>query len=89
MKLAFSHMLEMVSADAQVVLDVAVEWEKGFPMLRVDDVLDSTGTASLFQRDEDRRFWIALAGMIADEAEKCPRLLARAVEQDVYEREAA
>lgn len=86
MKLDYSHMLEMVSADAQVILDVAVEWDKGAPTLRVDDVLDSTGKVSLFRAD---RLWCDMACAIIDAAEDDERLLERAVERDVLEREAA
>lgn len=87
MKLGFSHMLEMVSADAQVVLDVTIDWERGNAVLQVHDVLDTSGKVSLIRLGGP--FWTEFAGLIVDEAERCPRLLARAVEQDGYEREAA
>lgn len=89
MKLAFSHMLEMVGADAQCVIECSVEWEKGNPRLNVDDVLDIEGKASLLFDFEDEPYLTAIGYHIADEAEKCPRLLAKAVEQWADEREAA
>jgi len=88
MKIPFSHMLELVGADAQVILDVAVEWEDGNPKLYVHGVLDTTGKVSLF-RDPTDRLWCEIAAAIVDEAEKCPRLLARAITQWDDEREAA
>ena len=87
MKIAFTPSIGFI-LDFECQVDCAVEWDKGTPKLRVDDVYDSTGQVSII-RSTDDTFWREFAGRIADEAEKCPRLLARAVERDVFEREAA
>jgi hypothetical protein len=83
MKLPFSISFDLIAAEAQAVIDCGIEWDKGTPTLRVDDVLDSTGKVSLFH------VWKDMACTIADFAESDERLLARAVERDVLEREAA
>jgi hypothetical protein len=86
MKLGFTPSIGFI-LDFECVVDVGVEWENGNPKLRVDDVFESSGMHSLFRTDD--KFWIEFAARIADEAEKCPRLLARAIAQWDDEREAA
>lgn len=83
MKIPFSCFFDLIAAEAQAVIDCGIEWDKGTPALRIDDVLDSTGKVSLFH------VWKDMAGTIAEAAENDDRLLARAVEQSLDEREAA
>jgi len=86
MKLGFTPSIGFI-LDFECVVDVGVEWESGNPKLRVDDVCDSSGDISLFRTDD--KFWKEFAGRIADEAERSPKLLERAIERDLDEREAA
>lgn len=87
MKLGFTPSIGFI-LDFECQVLCAVEMEKGNAKLRVDDVYDSTGKVSILHGTGDK-FWHEFGCRIADEAEKCPRLLARAVERDVFEREAA
>jgi hypothetical protein len=87
MRLAFSPDFPLLSADLEFMVDVDVEWELGTPRLIVNDVLDSTGKVSLLHNDD--RLMEDIGYRVADMAEDCPKLLAKAVEQDCYERTAA
>lgn len=87
MKLGFTPSIGFI-LDFECIVDCSVEWENGYAKLYVDNVFDSTGKVSILHGTGDK-FWHEFGCRIADEAEKCPRLLARAVEQDGYEREAA
>ena len=87
MKLAFSHYEDLISADCQVVVEIFLEWDGGDAILQVDDVLDSTGKVSLFQRNDV--FWEDFAGRIAEAAENSESLRERAIAQWDDEREEA
>ena len=87
MKLGFTPSIGFI-LDFECVVDCDVEWEKGVPHLVVNDVFESGGKVSILHSTDDK-FWREFAGRIADEAERCPYLLERAVERDVLEREAA
>jgi hypothetical protein len=54
MKLDYSHFFDLISADAQVVIDCEVWWEKGTPSLVVNDVLEREGKVSLLHSTEDK-----------------------------------
>lgn len=87
MKLGYSHYFEFLSADVQVVVDCHVADISRNPRLVIDNVLDSTGKVSLLHCGD--KFYADIGFRIADLAEDDARLLARAVEQDNDEREAA
>lgn len=87
MKLGFTPSIGFI-LDFECVVDCSVEWENGYAKLCVDNVFDSTGKVSILHSTGDK-FWNEFGCRIAEEAEKCPRLLADAIAQWDDERDAA
>lgn len=83
MKLPFSPDFPLLSADLEFIIDADVEWESGSPFLIINDVLDYSGKVSLLHHDDP--FYEDIGFRVADMAEDCPKLLARATEQANYE----
>jgi hypothetical protein len=72
--------------DFECDIDADVEWEDGSPHLVINGVYEHSDRENLLLGDNKLLKDLALE--IADLAEDCPELLARAVEQDVFERAA-
>lgn len=87
MKLGFTPSIGFI-LDFECIVDCDVEWEKGVPHLVVNDVFESAGRVSILHSTDDK-FWREFALRIMGEAEDSERLLERAVERDVLERDAA
>jgi hypothetical protein len=87
MKLGFCPSIGFI-LDFECIVDCELEWEFGSPTLIVNDVFESDGKVSLFHSTDDK-FWKEFALRIMAEAEDDERLLAKAVEQDEFERAAA
>jgi hypothetical protein len=93
MRLPFSPDFPLLSADIEFMVDCEVEWDGG-PHLVINDVLDASGKVSLLHNEdmEDigyRKLLEDIGYRVADMAEDCPKLLAKAVEMDCFEEDAA
>lgn len=87
MKLGYCPWIDLLSTDIPCTVDASIEWELGTPHLVIDNVLDSTGKASLLFNDD--KLFQDIGHRIADLAEKDEELLRRAVEEASYEECAA
>lgn len=87
MKLGYCPWVDLLSTDIPCTVEASIEWELGTPHLVIDNVLDSTGKASLLF-NEDKLFQ-DIGHRIADMAERDEELLERAKQEASYEVEAA
>lgn len=87
MKLPFTADICDCLPEIECIIDLDVEWDMGNPHLVINDVLCSEGKASLMHASD--KLISDLGYRIVDLAEDSEKLLARAVEEAVYEPRAA
>lgn len=87
MKFPFTATICDCLPEIECIVDLDVEWDAGNPHLVINDVLCTEGKASLMHAGD--KLVSDLGFRIADLAEDDDRLLARAVEDAVYEPRAA
>lgn len=87
MKIGFTADICDSLPEIECILDADVEWELGNPHLVINDVLCSLGKASLMHAGD--KLISDLGFRIASLAEDDEKLLARAVEDAVFEERAA